>query len=114
MTENGDSGVFRIPLYRSPRKPTPVSSNTSAARQGISPTQLERIDVFLQSYGIPNVNGFDLKRLQHFRDSFSNEDGFDSARLDNYVRQCQTSNPSDSLINYEKFLEMYKYVFNLS
>lgn len=112
--ENGDEHAsgFRVPVYRSPRKPTPISSNITVAQQGIQSDDLERIHVFLQSYGMPSTNGFDLKRISRFVEYFDTTEPDAVTRLNDFMRLYK-ANEESPMLTYEKFLDMYKYVFNL-
>lgn len=113
--ENDESKIVHIPLYKAPRKPNRPSAGFYAAQRGIPKPQLDRIEVFLQAHG-SSSNGFDLKRANEFREFFRGP-RLDESKLDDYLKRQQQETASAStsqLLTYDKFIDMFKNVFNLN
>lgn len=113
--ENDESKIVHIPLYKAPRKPNRPSAGFYAAQRGIPKPQLDRIEVFLQAHG-SSSNGFDLKRANEFREFFRGP-RLDEIKLDDYLKRQQQETASAStsqLLTYDKFIDMFKNVFNLN
>lgn len=113
------SKIVHIPLYKAPRKPNRPSAGFYAAQRGIPKPQLDRIEVFLQAHG-SSSNGFDLKRANEFREFFRGP-RLDESKLDDYLKRQQqqqetasASSTSAQLLTYDKFIDMFKNVFNLN